>query len=85
VIPRLRGRAKAGMVAVEFDEFGAGRADEIHAELFAALMTDLGLDSSYGHYVDAAPAEGARHRQPDLPPRPAPGPARRARRPLRDR
>lgn len=57
VIPRLRGRAKAAMVAVEFDEFGAGRAEEIHAELFADLMADLGLDSSYGHYVDAAPAE----------------------------
>lgn len=57
VIPRLRGRAKAGMVAVEFDEFGAGRAEEIHAELFADLMADLGLDTSYGHYADAAPAE----------------------------
>ncbi|MFF8428826.1 iron-containing redox enzyme family protein [Streptomyces sp. NPDC016566] len=57
VIPRLRGRAKAAMVAVEFDEFGAGRADAIHAELFADLMTDLDLDPSYGHYVDAAPAE----------------------------
>ncbi|MFF4832521.1 iron-containing redox enzyme family protein [Streptomyces sp. NPDC001315] len=57
VIPRLRGRAKAAMVAVEFDEFGAGRADEIHAQLFADLMTDLHLDPSYGHYVDAAPAE----------------------------
>ncbi|WP_051900985.1 iron-containing redox enzyme family protein [Streptomyces aureus] len=56
VIPRLRGRAKAGMVAVEFDEFGAGRADEIHARLFADLMTDLGLDTSYGRYLDAAPA-----------------------------
>jgi hypothetical protein len=57
VIPRLRGRAKAAMVAVEFDEFGAGRADEIHAQLFADLMTDLGLDPSYGHYLDMAPAE----------------------------
>ncbi|MER6220783.1 iron-containing redox enzyme family protein [Streptomyces sp900105755] len=57
VIPRLRGRAKAAMVAVEYDEFGAGRADEIHAELFAALMADLGLDTAYGRYVDAAPAE----------------------------
>ncbi|MFG1664215.1 iron-containing redox enzyme family protein [Streptomyces sp. Y7] len=56
VIPRLRGRAKAGMVAVEFDEFGAGRAEEIHAELFADLMADLDLDTAYGHYVDAAPA-----------------------------
>ncbi|MGW1004337.1 iron-containing redox enzyme family protein [Streptomyces sp. NPDC002520] len=57
VIPRLRGRAKAAMVAVEFDEFGAGRADDIHAQLFADLMTDLGLDPSYGHYLDAAPSE----------------------------
>ncbi|MGW5969739.1 iron-containing redox enzyme family protein [Streptomyces sp. NPDC055186] len=57
VLPRLHGRAKAAMVAVEFDEFGAGRADEIHAELFADLMEDLRLDTAYGHYVDAAPAE----------------------------
>lgn len=57
VIPRLWGRAKAAMVAVEYDEFGAGRPDGIHAALFAALMSDLGLSTSYGHYLDAAPAE----------------------------
>ncbi|UQA91181.1 iron-containing redox enzyme family protein [Streptomyces halobius] len=57
VIPRLRGRAKAGMVAVEFDEFGSGRAEDIHAKLFADLMADLGLETAYGHYVDLAPAE----------------------------
>ncbi|MFJ4685123.1 iron-containing redox enzyme family protein [Streptomyces sp. NPDC088789] len=57
VIPRLHGRAKAAMVAVEYDEFGAGRPEDIHADLFAALMADLGLDTAYGHYVDAAPAE----------------------------
>lgn len=57
VLPRLHGRAKAAMVAVEFDEFGGGRADEIHAQLFADLMADLRLDTTYGHYVDAAPAE----------------------------
>ncbi|MEU5776432.1 iron-containing redox enzyme family protein [Streptomyces venezuelae] len=57
VIPRLHGRAKAAMVAIEYDEFGAGRAEDIHARLFADLMADLGLDTSYGHYVDAAPAE----------------------------
>jgi hypothetical protein len=56
VIPRLRGRAKAGMVAIEYDEFGAGRAENIHAQLFAELMADLGLDTRYGHYVTAAPA-----------------------------
>ncbi|HWI37331.1 MAG TPA: M48 family metalloprotease, partial [Burkholderiales bacterium] len=54
VIPRLYGRAKAAMVAIEFDEFGGGRADEIHAQLFADLMADLGLETAYGHYVDAA-------------------------------
>ncbi|MFE2642583.1 iron-containing redox enzyme family protein [Streptomyces nigra] len=57
VIPRLYGRAKAAMVAIEFDEFGGGRADEIHAQLFADLMADLGLETAYGHYVDSAPAE----------------------------
>ncbi|MFC9819622.1 iron-containing redox enzyme family protein [Streptomyces erythrochromogenes] len=56
VIPRLTGRAKAAMVAIEYDEFGAGRADRIHARLFAELMTDLGLDPAYGRYLDQAPA-----------------------------
>ncbi|WEO99961.1 iron-containing redox enzyme family protein [Streptomyces sp. FXJ1.172] len=57
VLPRLHGRAKAAMAAVEFDEFGGGRADAIHAELYADLMEDLRLDTRYGYYVDAAPAE----------------------------
>ncbi|MFS8201570.1 iron-containing redox enzyme family protein [Streptomyces sp. CWNU-52B] len=57
VLPRLWGRAKAGMAAVEFDEFGAGRAERVHARLFADLMTDLGLDPAYGRYLDASGAE----------------------------
>jgi hypothetical protein len=56
-IPRLHGRSKAALVAVEFDEFGGGRAEHVHARLFADLMDDLGLDHAYGRYVDAAPAE----------------------------
>ncbi|MGO4636607.1 iron-containing redox enzyme family protein [Streptomyces sp. 2RAF24] len=56
VIPRLTGRAKAAMVAIEYDEFGAGRADRIHARLFADLMADLDLDATYGRYLDCAPA-----------------------------
>ncbi|MEU6733573.1 iron-containing redox enzyme family protein [Streptomyces physcomitrii] len=56
VIPRLTGTAKAAMVAVEFDEFGAGRAEDIHARLFADLLADLGLDTAYGRYLDRAPA-----------------------------
>jgi hypothetical protein len=57
LIPRLRGRAKAALVAVEFDEFGGGRADRMHSRLFADLMEELGLDPSYGGYVDHVPAQ----------------------------
>jgi hypothetical protein len=57
VLPRLWGRAKAGMAAVEFDEYGGGRPDRVHARLFADLMTDLGLDTTYGRYLDATPAQ----------------------------
>jgi hypothetical protein len=56
VLPRLWGRAKAGMAAVEYDEYGGGREERVHARLFAGLMEDLGLDPSYGHYLDAGSA-----------------------------
>ncbi|MFC0602478.1 iron-containing redox enzyme family protein [Streptomyces palmae] len=55
-VPRLTGRAKASLVAVEYDEFGAGRADRVHARLFADLMRDLGLDDTHGYYLDDLPA-----------------------------
>ncbi|MFF9126919.1 iron-containing redox enzyme family protein [Streptomyces sp. NPDC014889] len=57
VLPRLWGRAKAAMAAVEFDEWGGGRAERVHARLFADLMRDLGLDTTYGRHLDAASAE----------------------------
>ncbi|HEX8204738.1 MAG TPA: iron-containing redox enzyme family protein [Solirubrobacteraceae bacterium] len=56
VIPRLSGQAKAAAVEIEADEFGGGRADRIHAVLFAKAMEELGLDASYGAYVDRIPA-----------------------------
>lgn len=56
LIPRLTGRAKAGIVTVEFDEYGGGRADRMHSTLFADLMTGLGLDPAYGAYLDRVPA-----------------------------
>lgn len=52
VVPRLSGRAKAAMMAVQYDEFGCGRAERMHARLYADLMRELGLDSSYGGYLD---------------------------------
>ncbi|MFB9904127.1 iron-containing redox enzyme family protein [Allokutzneria oryzae] len=56
VLPRLTGKAKAALVAVEFDEFGGGRADRMHSKLFADLLDGAGLDSSYLGYLDAVPA-----------------------------
>ncbi|WP_418959793.1 iron-containing redox enzyme family protein [Streptomyces tritici] len=57
VVPRLVGRAKAAMMTVQYDEFGCGRAERMHARLFADLMRDLGLDASYGAYLDHVGAE----------------------------
>ncbi|HEU5475899.1 MAG TPA: iron-containing redox enzyme family protein [Actinophytocola sp.] len=56
VIPRLSGQAKASLVAVEFDEFGAGRAERVHAQLFADLLQAAGLHPGYLHYLDIVPA-----------------------------
>jgi heme oxygenase-like protein len=56
VIPRLSGPAKAALVSVEHDEYGAGDPDRMHAQLFAEMMASLDLSTAYGHYLDAAPA-----------------------------
>jgi hypothetical protein len=56
-IPRLQaGPAKAALVEIEADEFGGGRAERVHAQLFADAMTALGLDNAYGAYLDHIPA-----------------------------
>ena len=55
VLPRLRGRAKAAMVAIQFDEYGLGEQAAMHSELFADTLQSLGLDSTYGAYVDQLP------------------------------
>jgi hypothetical protein len=56
VIPRLRGKAKAALVAVEFDEFGGGHAERVHAQLYGDLLEAAGLEPGYLHYIDQAPA-----------------------------
>jgi hypothetical protein len=56
-IPRLTGQAKSSFVAVEFDEYGAGRGPRVHQQLFADLMLAAGLDATYLGYLDAVPAE----------------------------
>jgi hypothetical protein len=56
-IPRLTGGAKAALVAIEFDEYGAGRGSRMHQQLFAELLEAADLDASYLGYLDAVPAE----------------------------
>lgn len=54
-IPRLAGGAKAAMVEIQCDEYGGGRDAQMHSSLFAVTMSELGLDSSYGAYLDWIP------------------------------
>jgi hypothetical protein len=54
-IPRLAGAPKAALVEVQADEYGGGDPDRVHATLFAQSMDALGLDSTYGAYVDRLP------------------------------
>ncbi|HEU5001160.1 MAG TPA: iron-containing redox enzyme family protein [Actinomycetota bacterium] len=55
-LPRLEGAAKAALVEIQADEYGGGRPERMHQELFAATMAALGLDPAYGAYLDAIPA-----------------------------
>jgi hypothetical protein len=56
VIARIDGPAKAALVTVEHDEYGAGDPDRMHSRLFADMMRALDLDPRYGAYLDHAPA-----------------------------
>jgi hypothetical protein len=42
-------------VAIQFDEFGSGDAARIRANFLGAAMTALGLDPSYGSYLEILP------------------------------
>ena len=54
-IPRLWGAPKAALIEIQHDEYGSGRVEWIHAELFARAMRALGLDPEYGAYLDIIP------------------------------
>ena len=54
-LPRLSGPPKAAMVEIQADEYGGGRAERIHAALFAKAMEGLGLDPAYGAYLEHIP------------------------------
>jgi len=55
-IPRLAGTPKAALVEVQSDEYGGGRPERMHSALFARTLRAVGLDDTYGHYIDVVPA-----------------------------
>ena len=54
-IPRLAGGPKAALVEIQTDEYGCGVEGEMHATLFGDTMAGLGLDPTYGVYLDLLP------------------------------
>jgi hypothetical protein len=55
-IPRLTGVAKAALVEIQSDEYGGGRPERVHQNIYRQTMTSLGLDPEYGAYADRVPA-----------------------------
>jgi hypothetical protein len=55
-IPRLTGRSKAALVEIQADEYGNGLPARMHSALFARTMRELGMDDTYGAYLDVTPA-----------------------------
>ncbi|MEA2303712.1 MAG: hypothetical protein QOH43_992 [Solirubrobacteraceae bacterium] len=54
-IARLTGAPKAALVEIQADEYGGGRPERVHAQLFADAMEALGLDARYGAHLDLLP------------------------------
>jgi pyrroloquinoline quinone (PQQ) biosynthesis protein C len=52
LVPRLRGSVKVALMEIQYDEFGAGRPEALHQDLYAHTLTAVGLDPAYGAYVE---------------------------------
>jgi hypothetical protein len=56
VLPRIDGPAKAALAELQYDEYGCGRGDRLHADLYAESLRAAGLDPAYGAYIDEVSA-----------------------------
>ena len=54
-VPRLDGPAKVALAELQYDEYGGGRPERLHSRLYADALRAVGLDPSYGAYVDRTP------------------------------
>jgi hypothetical protein len=57
VIPRLSDPVKAAVMELQYDEYGGGNPNRLHARLFAQGLTVSGLSADYGAYIDEVPVE----------------------------
>jgi hypothetical protein len=56
VLARLPRAARAALAELLYDEYGAGRPERLHSQLFAEALRSVGLDPD-GGYVDEVPFE----------------------------
>ena len=57
LVPRLSAGPQAALVELQYDEYGAGDPNRLHAHLFARGLAACGLSSEYGAYIDDVPCE----------------------------
>jgi hypothetical protein len=57
VVPRLPTAPKAALMELQYDEYGGGDPNRLHAHLFALGLEASGLRSDYGAYIDDVPFE----------------------------
>lgn len=56
VLARLHGAPKAALCEIQYDEYGAGDPATIHQQLYADALASVGLDPTYGAYIDEVSA-----------------------------
>jgi Iron-containing redox enzyme len=48
VLPRIDGSAKAALAELQYDEYGGGRPERLHATMYGDALEAAGLDRTYG-------------------------------------
>lgn len=56
-VPRLPGVPAVALMALQFDEYGAGNPRQQHAQIFARGMEACELNAAYGAYINDVPTE----------------------------
>ena len=56
VLARLDGPAKVALAELQYDEYGGGRPDRLHAALYADALEAAWLDPTYGAYINEVSA-----------------------------